>query len=265
MRKNLMLGADPELFLVDAHGAFISAIDRIGGSKEFPRPLDELGAGFAVQEDNVALEYNIPPSASKISFVNNINRAMSYLSDMVSKQGLKLSNVSAVVFPQEQLQDPRALEFGCDPDFNAWTGKRNPRPKATDKALRSCGGHVHIGGIDFEGNKAEMQRFIKFMDLFAGVPSIVMDNGDLRKQLYGKPGAYRPKPYGVEYRVLSNFWTLVPKYTEWVWDAVSLAADAWQNKKIDIDEDKDLILSAINDNDKSLASRLIDKYNLAVA
>jgi hypothetical protein len=37
------------------------------------------------------------------------------------------------------------------------------------------------------------------------------DKDTERRKLYGKPGAFRPKPYGCEYRVLSNAWVDKPE------------------------------------------------------
>jgi hypothetical protein len=37
------------------------------------------------------------------------------------------------------------------------------------------------------------------------------DKDKERRKLYGKPGAFRPKPYGCEYRVLSNAWVDKPE------------------------------------------------------
>ena len=257
------LGADPELFLKDASNAFISVIGKIGGTKENPMPLP-IGEGFAVQEDNVALEYNIPPADSREALVSNIEGIMAFLGDHVKTLGLYFAKESAAIFPEEQLMDPRALEFGCDPDFNAWdNGKVNPRPRAPDWRLRSCGGHIHVGHKF--GSKDDHINFIKYMDLFLAVPSTVQDQGDLRKQLYGKAGAFRFKPYGAEYRVLSNYWTLDRKLIEWVWDATTLAVDAWQNKKVDVDAEKDTILAAVNFNQKDAAQHLIQKYKLLTA
>ncbi len=256
------LGADPEMFLKDAADGFVSAIDLIGGSKMMPKPMP-IGDGFAVQEDNVAVEYNIPASDSREQFNGNISKAMSYLSDQVAVMGLRLASESATLFPEEQLVDHRSREFGCDPDFNAWrNGKRNPRPKAADYRLRTCGGHVHVGAT-FE-SKADVINFIKHMDLFLGVSSVLMDEGQLRKELYGKAGAFRFKPYGCEYRSLSNFWIFDGKLTDWVWDSTAMAMDAWKNKKIDIDSDSELILDAINNNNKLTAARLVEKYSLLV-
>lgn len=259
----ILVGADPELFMQDAQGAFVSAIGRIGGSKTNPRPLP-LGEGFAVQEDNVAVEFNIPPADSRDQFVNYINRTMSFLTDEVSKLGLHFVNVSATSdWSEADMAEPAAHQFGCDPDFNAWLdGKRNPRPKATDSLLRTCGGHVHVG-IKLN-SKEQMLRGVKMMDLFQSVPACIMDHGELRKQLYGKAGAYRRKPYGFEYRSLSNFWTHSPELCGWVYDTTQQAMDALLNNKINPDDDGDLILSAVNNNDKGAAYALIDKYNLMV-
>ena len=256
----MRIGADPEVFLLDATEGLVSAINRIGGSKDNPLPLP-IGDGFAVQEDNVAVEYNIPASGSREQLVNNIDRVMSHLSDRIAQIGMHFSTVSAAEFPMEQLMDPRALEFGCDPDFNAWrNGAINPRPKSSSFALRTCGGHVHVGH-EFK-SKAEKIEMVKFMDLFLGVPSQQMDQGQLRKNLYGKGGACRFKEYGLEYRVLSNFWIFHPKLVGWVWDATSQAMDAWQNKKIDVNAERDTILAAINDNNSIAAQHLIAKYQL---
>ena len=42
------LGADPELFLVDTSGKFISSVGKIGGTKDKPQPV---GEGCLIQEE----------------------------------------------------------------------------------------------------------------------------------------------------------------------------------------------------------------------
>ena len=255
----MKIGADPELFLVDAAdpARLVSSIGLIGGSKEEPRPLDELGPGFAVQEDNVALEYNIPAASSADELANNIGTIMAFLRRQVGSMGLAFSQESAALFPKEQLMHPNALEFGCDPDFNAWTEAVNPRPKASDATLRSCGGHVHVGVQGFDPIKS-----VKLMDLFLAVPSVLMDKGELRKQLYGKAGAFRPKPYGFEYRVLSNFWVLGgPELVKWVWNNTRLALESVH---LEVDAIKPEIYEAVNNNNADMARQLINRYNIPV-
>lgn len=258
----MRLGTDPEIFLKDAAGGLIASCGLIGGTKENPLPLP-IGEGFAVQEDNVAIEFNVPPSASSEEFIKHINQAMVFLREQVALQGLSFGTESAALFPEAQLQHPAARVFGCDPDYNAWTRKMNPRPKATDATLRSAGGHIHIGDIG-DLTPDDVVSVIKLMDLYAGVPSVLMDKGSLRKELYGKRGAFRVKPYGVEYRTLSNFWVFEDKYVEWAWKVTAQAVDAWQNKTINPDAEDAAILDAIDNNNLQAAKYLCDKYSLMV-
>lgn len=249
----MRLGADPEVFLQDAAGGLIASCGKIGGTKDNPRPLP-LGDGFAVQEDNVALEYNIPPAESADEFIAHITTAMGFIGERVNEMGLAFNKQSAAFFPLDQLVDPKALEFGCDPDFDAWTKDVNQKPKASNPTLRSCGGHIHVG--DFDG---DIYQAVKRMDLWLAVPSVLMDSGELRKQLYGKAGAMRPKPYGFEYRTLSNFWIFNPQLIKWAWENTQRALDSTY---IDVDAEKDNILEAINNNNKQVALSLINQYNI---
>ena len=66
------IGCDPEFFLTDALGGFISAIDLVGGTKHDPRPLHDLGEGFNVQEDNVAVEFGVPPAKNQDEWIANV-------------------------------------------------------------------------------------------------------------------------------------------------------------------------------------------------
>lgn len=261
MKATIKLGCDPELFLIDIQGKLRASCGKIGGSKVRPMPLEELGKGFAVQEDNVAIEFNIPPAANAQEFVDSVDKTLVYLTEGVKKMhGFTIVNMSAASFPKDELEHPAAQEFGCDPDYNAWTLKRNPRPHAEDPSLRSCGGHVHVG-IDHE--QVDPVRLIRAMDLFLGVPSVLMDKGELRKQLYGKAGAFRTKAYGVEYRTMSNFWVFDKRLTKWVWDNTVKAVEAVESR-FALDNYKDSILDAIDNNNKAAAQFLVNECNLEV-
>lgn len=255
----IKLGCDPELFLQDAAGALVASCTLIGGTKDHPRPLP-LGEGYAVQEDNVAVEFNVPAAEDREQWSASIGNTIAFLEDAVQEMyGLKFSKLSAAFFPKAQLLHPKALEFGCDPDYNAWTGKKNPRPKAADETLRSCGGHVHIG-YEFKDN-LQKRRAIQLCDFFLGVPSTLIDEGELRKQLYGKYGAMRFKPYGVEYRTLSNFWTLEDGLRKWVFDNTTKAMEALHSD-FDVLSLQQPIMEAINNNNKAVARELVDTYNI---
>lgn len=255
------IGCDPEIFVGDGN-VVKSIIGKIGGSKQHPRPL-ELGQGFAVQEDNVALEFNVPPASTRVEFIQNVRSTMSFLNrEFLQTQGLQFVNDSAVSFPEEELQNPAARMFGCDPDYNAWTKQRNPPPKADDPNLRACGGHVHVG-LDRTWTDEKKRTLVKCMDLQISVPGVWMDKGIKRKQFYGKAGAHRIKPYGVEYRTPSNYWIWTPELIGWVYDSTERAIEM-ADYGIDIDADANCIVEAINNNNELLARELVNKYNLQV-
>ena len=66
------VGADPELFLADKTGKkILSAIGKIGGTKENPIQVEKMHKGFCYQEDNVLVEYNIPPVCSPEQFIKH--------------------------------------------------------------------------------------------------------------------------------------------------------------------------------------------------
>ena len=58
MLTQISIGSDPEVF-ISFKNKIVPSFDLIKGTKNAPRPLAKKG--FFVQEDNVALEFNIPP------------------------------------------------------------------------------------------------------------------------------------------------------------------------------------------------------------
>lgn len=262
-KVNLRVGADPEVFLLDGAGKLTSSIGLIGAGKWDPFQIPDMPKGFTLQEDNVSLEYGIPPASSGEELHHHISSVMEKSLEYV--KGLKFSNLSCAVFPADQMTDPGAHVFGCEPDFNAWgpAGKDedgnplniNPGIQVPHQFMRSAGGHIHVE------TKLDPVQVVKAMDLFLGVPSVLMDkNGDPRRKMYGKPGAHRIKPYGVEYRVLSNFWIFEKKLCEWVFRNTeeALAHTDW------VDEFGEQIQQAINNNDKVMAQQLVDALSLEV-
>ena len=198
------IGADPELFLEDGAGKVISVIGKIGGSKEKPKPVKALGKGFAIQEDNVLLEYNIPAAKTSNQWVANHRVMLDYLRDLVGKMGLVLSNKASHSMDADQLLHPRAFIFGCEPDFDAWALAWNKKPESDDPAFRTGGAHVHIAYDN--PNPAQSVKIARICDLLIGGPLALKDPDKKRSAFYGKPAAIRFKPYGLEYRTPSNYW-----------------------------------------------------------
>lgn len=248
----MRLGSDPEVFLQNTESKPISAIGYINADKWHPMQIPDMPDGYTLQEDNVSLEYGVPPSASADEFVHHIQAVMAKSLEYLP--GLSFSKLSCIIFPEDQMNHPLAHIFGCEPDFNAWTKKENKKPQPPHPLMRSAGGHIHV-----ETQKDPLQ-VVKAMDLYLGVPSVLMDNGEQRKKMYGAAGAHRVKSYGVEYRTLSNFWIFEEKLIRWAWDNTARSV----NNSLDLDSISKDILRAINKNDKRVALELVKAFDLEV-
>jgi hypothetical protein len=257
MNQISTLGCDPEVLLVAPDGKFISSVGLIGGSKEDPLPIDE--EGNAVQEDNVSVEFNTPPCKSAADFILHINKNKNWIQAKAARLGLQMAIKPSAVFDDDQLQTPGAQTFGCDPDFNAWkAGEQNPRPSADDANLRSCGGHVHIGLK--EGD--DPLRVIQAMDLYVGCMMLEFDDDKDRRKLYGKPGAFRPKSYGVEYRTASNRWIESDERIQWVWDQTEKALAFARSGRKFTEVEGQMIQRCINESDLTLLGILKETFKL---
>lgn len=250
------IGADPEMFLKDATtGLLVPCIGILGGTKEEPIPV----LHGAVQEDNVMAEFNVDVAGDERSFVRNILSVRKQIRDKVKRYNLVEHIAGSAHFPEEQLLHPQAQTFGCEPDFNAWTGKQNPRPECADKTLRTAGGHIHVGA------KVNRELLIQYLDVLIGVPSIIFDADSERRQLYGKAGAFRPKPYGAEYRTVSNFWIADADKIKWVYKQVATAVSWAENdpgRHVITPVNQGLVQHTINTSDKNTAAYLIDTLGI---
>lgn len=232
MVREILVGADPEVFMKRTERkTFTSAHGVIPGTKENPHRVKN----GAVQVDGMALEFNIDPAKNRKEFIHNLNSVMGQLGGMV--EGYDLHAVPTARFMRKHIaaQPKEALELGCEPDYNAWDdGKANPRPDAKDLNFRTGAGHVHIGwGEGYDVNDPNhIEACImatKQLDYYLGLGSLLYDTDDKRRQLYGKAGAFRPKPYGVEYRVLSNAWLQSDELMGWVYEQANRAIRALLN------------------------------------
>lgn len=211
------IGADPEFFItVDGGASVLPIIGLLGGTKEKPIAIGDNG--FAVQEDNVMAEYNVPPVADPHSFADVVVRGRQYAIQRLRKAlpGVQAYQNCAAFLPEPLLAHPQAQTFGCSPDFNAYE-QGAPLPRIQPEQLtgeggawRFAGGHVHLGYRDELGWECPEFVVATLCDLLIGLPAIVhgMDEQGVRRQFYGSPGRYRPTRYGIEYRTLGNTWTM---------------------------------------------------------
>lgn len=219
MYNNIVLGADPELFLRRNDGDYVPCIGIVGGTKEDPNYFTD--EGHAMQEDNVMVEFNIPPSETKESFINNLAFSMNYILDNL-EDDLGLHVIPSVKFDWEQLDHEQAKVSGCSPYLNFYT-KEEETIILDNTNIRYAGGHVHIGYDEPTVEKSE--KLVHALDLYLALPSLFLDLDDRRRQTYGKAGMFRLKEYGFEYRSLSNFWLKSEDLMGWVWDNTMKAVE----------------------------------------
>lgn len=222
----IKIGCDPELF-VSKGGIPVSAHTLIPGTKEHPHGVDN----GAIQVDGTALEFNTLPAETSEQFVFNVSSVLAQLRELVPEE-YEFNITPSVEYPEEYIRTlPReAVELGCNPDYNAYSGGQNEPPNGEATTLRTASGHIHIGWTEGEDplHPVHMEQcclFVKQLDAVLGVLSLLVDPDTKRRELYGKAGAFRPKSYGVEYRVLSNFWIKDPAMVKWVFEATQWAFD----------------------------------------
>ena len=228
----ILIGADPELF-VKKEGKFHSAHGLVPGNKAAPFPVPD----GAVQVDGMALEINPSPAKDKEQFVHNVESVLSSLREMLPHEYSFDKAVSASFDELHMRSQPKeALALGCEADFNAYEETQNPPPVAP-KFQRTAGGHIHIGWTKDE-DPMESSHFLsccqiaKQLDFFLGIPSVYLDRDGLRKDIYGRAGGFRPKPYGMEYRVLSNFWIESKELMEFVFSQTKKAFDLFVDQDV---------------------------------
>lgn len=221
----IKIGADPEFF-VSHMGKMVSARGLIPGTKLEPHRVKN----GAVQVDGMALEININPAKTSEEFCENLSSVLQQLRNMIPRHALIIEPVAHFDEAYLKAQGEEATQLGCDPDFNAYTGDVNPTPDAAVD-FRTAAGHIHIGwtsdaDVQNSAHILMCTQLVKQLDLYLGVPSILWDTCVERRKLYGKAGAYRPKEYGVEYRVLSNMWLRTEHRKRWIYRRTLAAVKA---------------------------------------
>lgn len=257
----LLLGADPELFM-QIDGVFKSVFGILPGTKEAPHPVER----GAVQVDGMAAEFNINPAATSEEFVLNLTTVMKTMEEMLPGS-LVASPVAEFGAEYLATRDEKEVELGCDPDFNAWTGEINEAPDVT-RTFRTGAGHVHVGwgeGLDVEDavHIQACRNIVMQLDFYLGLASLMFDDDVQRRELYGKAGAFRPKPYGVEYRVLSNKWLDNEELMAWVFRASTQAVEDYRKGKRLADKYGN-IEDVINSSDVTTAKQILEAEGLEI-
>lgn len=223
----ITFGADPE-FILHTKG---NKKDIVLFSSEY------TGSYFGISEAEVGADYGLlefrpGPERSAKKLVDN----MIYLHNMFKKDfgpgGIKILEKEAVVFDHKRKRVLQAMASKTDinygmnrgKDVAVWSGNDNDIMADVETGITFCaydkpvfnqfndklftaGGHIHIGGslikmLSFD----QLKMFICKLDkeILPICNSIETRAGKLRRTVYGSPGEFRIKEYGIEYRSPSN-------------------------------------------------------------
>lgn len=259
MIKNVTIGSDAEMFVKSIKDDSIFPVcGLVGGTKSKPKAMGS--GGYFVQEDNVLIEFNIPPCSDRGSFVKAMMEGVIRAKKQLPPSLYASADPSGHL-DKAFLRIDAACVFGCEPDLNAWERVINPRPHCDDPTLRTAAAHIHIGWD--KPTDEDRHKLIYFADLCAAVPAIFEDRDTERRKLYGKAGAFRIKEYGVEHRVLSNYWIKDPVIIEKVWNRYIKAIGFVNDGMKLTEEDAKMIQHTINNNDVVTAKTLVQKFKLS--
>lgn len=274
---NLMIGNDPEFFILEAATNRPVLAERIFSVKRRTRrqyPLD-----YGAYPDNVAGEFNVVPSSCLQEVNSSVGEQMSEVIEAYLRPYYTMSFEPVIEFDiDEILASKEASRFGCSPAYvpqgDGTLLKVAPQVSPQATGIRSIGFHVHIGIDSFYGGDESEQilktlhdpawtiRFVRMCDLLVGVSGVLLDqdprNAVRRKFLgYGRAGEFRKQEHGLEYRVLSAWPLSAPYFTWWANAAVREAALlTWTENLLYEKFDGERIADTINNNDVTEAAKI---------
>lgn len=244
----LMFGSDPEMFFVK-NGVMIPSTQIL------------LNDTPNVTRDGFQVELHPSASGCRQLAARSIKYAITDAAAIAERAGAELSfALSHVVDDKVWKKTPSDVKkFGCNPTENVHE-KNQKRVTGKREKFRAGGGHIHVGALNVS-EKNDLPTIVKLFDIVVGNTLVLLDRDPAnitRRKNYGRAGEYRPKPYGVEYRVPSNFW--LRHYVLW-----SLASGLIRNAMVHYRNgfaaeliakfDMKDIRNAINNNDYELAHK----------
>ena len=208
-------GSDPEVFIAK-NGKIVNAIDLL------PNKENKISRGFtSIYYDNVLAEMQISPAETASECVHNFRKAFQILQEIIKDHEIKIE--SAHWFDDEDLLLKDSRVVGCNSEFCAYTLDQinPPQEIIQNTGFRTAGGHIHLGGNDLFDDSKGILNTVRMLDLFVGIPSILLDNDTTqkyRRKIYGHAGSHRIPDHGLEYRCLGNFWLKSPRLVELIFD-----------------------------------------------
>jgi hypothetical protein len=209
--RPVTLGGDPEFFFKTNKRGAIRGSERI-------IPPDGLALSDSsrnrVVTDGVQAEFNVYPDTCRQVVANNYRVLFGLVADEIKRKGLELkadfsSSVVKVSKTELQSLSESSRVFGCAPSSNTHMSGEEAKitVNPSEYTIRTAGGHIHLGGY---GPVLESrEKVVDVLDVVLGNTCVLLDREPMmaeRRKVYGRAGEFRACKYGLEYRVLSNFW-----------------------------------------------------------
>lgn len=224
----ITLGADPEFILCERNKKEnIILFSSQFTSNYFGISEAEVGADYGL------LEFRPPPAENSKDLVKTIKQLHEEFKEeytnceILEKEAIKYNHKRARVI--ESLEKEKDINYGMNrgKDVGVW-GTTNEIIIGTETGLSlsaydkptfnqfndnlfTAGGHIHIGGSYITMLSIEQLKFfVRKLDdqILPLCIKVETKSGKLRRSVYGSPGEFRLKNYGIEYRSPSNaiFW-----------------------------------------------------------
>ena len=278
--STIKFGADPEFFferkpLIGRKGTII------GAEKIIPKKGIYIGEAKIII-DGVQAELNPSPATCRESFGRGLHFSFQKVAEQMRMKRIKINWNACVKITRKEMNSlcDKSKMFGCSPSLNAYK-EHIDLPNGAEYLFRSAGGHIHLGAYYPYGDDTvhtllhgDVDDVVKILDIIVGNTCVLIDRdeGEIeRRKCYGRAGEYRKPKYGIEYRVLSNFWLHNYQTMSFVLGLVRLGLGFAESKiakrKLFNTVNEKEIRDAINNNDFELAQYnfnlikpLIEKY-----
>lgn len=252
------IGSDPEMFVRNSDGNVIPAFKFLHSKEQVEtcRPHDPLH----IYWDGYQCEWSFKDPFRKVEDHSvETQRAMLMLRDMARcfnpSAYLTTTNIAEI---ETEDQRPEHVILGCQPSENVYGLFGESVDDPYGLKIRFAGGHIHLGIPDL--TKGQRIKVVKMLDSTLGLWGVLHTQHEdpIRRRYYGLPGEFRPTDYGVEYRVLSNFWLRSPQLHDEMWKiAINAAEFALTRRAKNWDAPPELVIQAIRDNNAEIAGNIL--------
>lgn len=198
---DVMFGCDAEFFVKDSSGRPVEGSRVVPGTKDSPFKLNN----GVCHPDGLSVEVGCPPAETPEGMIVNLFAVMQEVYENYMKpRGYSFINECTVEVKDYPNASTKDLERGCSFEYSAYSFSRKKKfiDDESDK-YRHSGFHIHLGFTEHEDTlpvRMDMAALSRAID--KQVLSRSLGTTHQRANQYGGYGAFRVKPYGIEYRAL---------------------------------------------------------------